>query len=880
MTGTLTDKLETIVNTLLQIGDCVLEVSRECVVTRVWGKDDVLVVYPGLSISEVFHGHLMAQSKNLVAAAFATGEGNFMKFATDTDKYSFTYNVRILPIHPDNNLLFVVIENLSKKSGSGFVEDKWKKALDTAGDGMWDVDMETDKIYFSNKWHEIFGYDAVEIPTGAAWGEKIHPDDLREAIKVKDAYLAGEIPNYSTEVRYRCKDGGYKWILCNGAVISRSPEGKPLRLIGTHTDINDRKVAEEKYAASAQLLSKLINNLRSGLVVTDPNRIILFANQQYCDLFGIEEKPEELIGRPITAGREKRVGMYKDFERELARITKIVEKKEMVLGDEIELNDGRIFTRDYLPLVLGGNDKGEIWKFQDITSQKNIDRRFDEQRRFYENILNNIPADIAVFDEQHRYLFVNHNAFKKRELREWMIGKTDEDYAKYSNRPASFVENRFQLYDNAVKGRKRVETIERLIGKDGGEGHHLRLLNPVFFEDGSLQFLLAYGLDISELILAQQAIKASADMFTSAFDYSGIGMALIGPGGKWLDVNNALCQQTGYNKDELLRLTFQDITYPDDLEMDQLLIKQMLRREISTYTLEKRYISKDRKIVLASLTVSLVWNSDNTPRFFIAQIEDITKKKELEKELYRKNAEMEATRNSLVNKIEQLEELSHIIAHNLRGPAGNIKMLTEVMELKNKGGAAANENALSKSLSMEKLIELVHEGSNSLIDSLSTLMEITEIKLNKEIPYNECNIAGIINDITSQLLSAIYEKNAVIKLDLQVETIYYPKAYLENILYNLLSNSLKYAKPGVAPEITVSATQVKDRVQISVKDNGLGINLSRYGDRVFKLNQIFHQGYDSKGVGLYITKTQVESLGGKIEVRSKEMEGCEFVVTI
>ncbi len=880
MTGALTDKIETIINTLLQVGDVVLEVSKEHIITRVWGKDDALVIYPGLKISEIFNGHIIAQSNSRVDEAFSTGKGNYLKFTTDLGNYSITYNVRFLPIHPDSCFLFVVVENLTKKSEGGFVEDKWKRALDTAGDGMWDVDMETDQIFFSNKWHEVFGYDAAEIPTGKAWTEKIHPDDLPVAIKQKVDYLAGKIPSYSVEVRYLCKDGNYKWIMCNGAVISRANDGKPTRMIGTHTDINERKLAEEKYAATAQLLSKLINNLHSGIIVVDPDRTILFANQLYCDLFGLQETPEQLIGTSIAKGREKRMSLYKDLEGQLARIIEIIERKEVVLNDEIELTDGRIFARDYLPLVLSGNDKGEIWKFRDITSIKNTERRFEEQRKFYENILHSIPADIAVFDEQHRYLFVNRNAFKNKDLREYMIGKTDEDYAKYSNRPASFFENRFAVYDSAIKGRKKVEFIERLIGKDGGEGHHLRILSPVFYEDGSLEFLMAYGLDISELVLAQQAIKASADMFTSAFDHSGIGMALIGPGGKWLDVNNVICQQMGYSKEEMLRLTFQDITYPDDLEMDLALVKQMLRKEISTYTLEKRYISKDRKIVLASLTVSLVWNADDTPRFFIAQMEDITKKKELEKELYRKNAELEATRTSLVGKIGQLEELSHIIAHNLRGPAGNIKMLTEVMELKNKGGAAANENALSKSLSMDKLIELVHEGSNSLIDSLSTLMEITEIKLNKEIPYNECDISSIINDITTQLLSTIYEKSAVIKLNLQVESIYYPKAYLENILYNLISNSLKYARPDVAPEITISVIQANNTIQISVKDNGLGINLERYGDRVFKLNQIFHHGFDSKGVGLYITKTQVESLGGKIEVRSKEMEGCEFVVTI
>jgi signal transduction histidine kinase len=167
-----------------------------------------------------------------------------------------------------------------------------------------------------------------------------------------------------------------------------------------------------------------------------------------------------------------------------------------------------------------------------------------------------------------------------------------------------------------------------------------------------------------------------------------------------------------------------------------------------------------------------------------------------------------------------------------------------------------------------------------LLDSLATLIEVTEIKLNKEIPFNDCDIVAIINDIIGQLHSNIYEKSAIIKLDIQVGPVSYPKIYLENIFYNLISNSLKYTSKNTAPEILITTERKDDRICIRVKDNGLGIDLKRYKDRLFKLNQVFHEGYDSKGIGLYITKTQVESLGGTIEVTSVQNEGCEFIVTL
>jgi signal transduction histidine kinase len=166
------------------------------------------------------------------------------------------------------------------------------------------------------------------------------------------------------------------------------------------------------------------------------------------------------------------------------------------------------------------------------------------------------------------------------------------------------------------------------------------------------------------------------------------------------------------------------------------------------------------------------------------------------------------------------------------------------------------------------------------MNSLKTLMEITEIKLNKEVPYNDCDVAAIVQDITAQLHSTIFEKHAVITLDIQVSCVKYPKAYLESILYNFISNALKYSHADIPPEIKVTTRLFNNRVQIIVKDNGIGIDMERYGDRVFKLNEVFHQGYDSKGVGLYITKTQVESFGGSIEVHSAPNKGSEFIVTL
>lgn len=128
-------------------------------------------------------------------------------------------------------------------------------------------------------------------------------------------------------------------------------------------------------------------------------------------------------------------------------------------------------------------------------------------------------------------------------------------------------------------------------------------------------------------------------LFFDAFQYAAIGMALVAPDGKWLLVNKALCDLTGYNKDELLRLTFQGITHPEDLTEDFQDIKKMFSSDLEIYQKEKRYLHKDGSIIHILLNVSLVKDDNNQPLFFISQIQDITDRKLLENELVKQATE-------------------------------------------------------------------------------------------------------------------------------------------------------------------------------------------------------------------------------------------------
>lgn len=172
------------------------------------------------------------------------------------------------------------------------------------------------------------------------------------------------------------------------------------------------------------------------------------------------------------------------------------------------------------------------------------------------------------------------------------------------------------------KGFWKCETA--LLHQDGREIPVLQTLNLIRDSKGNPVCFTTIMRDITERKMQEEALRASEETFRSAIHYAAIGMALVSIEGKWLKVNHALCQMLGYREDELLTSDFQLITHPDDLEIDLNYIQKMLSKKIDNYQLEKRYFHKNRTIIWILLNISLVWDNDGKPKYFIAQIQNIS----------------------------------------------------------------------------------------------------------------------------------------------------------------------------------------------------------------------------------------------------------------
>ena len=172
----------------------------------------------------------------------------------------------------------------------------WKYALEVAGDGLWDWNMETGKIFFSDQWKAMLGYGRDEIgDTYDEWEKRVHPDDIRRCHEDIDRYLNGETGIYQNEHRILCKDGIYKWILDRGRIISRESDGSPVHFIGTHTDISDRKKADEALREKSEEMERFFTVGLDLLCIFDTDGKFVRVNRSWVRTLGYTI--EELEGK-------------------------------------------------------------------------------------------------------------------------------------------------------------------------------------------------------------------------------------------------------------------------------------------------------------------------------------------------------------------------------------------------------------------------------------------------------------------------------------------------------------------------------------------------------------------------------------------------------
>ncbi|PIB32634.1 hypothetical protein BFP78_11475 [Gaetbulibacter sp. 5U11] len=348
--------------------------------------------------------------------------------------------------------------------------------------------------------------------------------------------------------------------------------------------------------------------------------------------------------------------------------------------------------------------------------------------------------------------------------------------------------------------------------------------------------------------------------FKSLFDYSLTGMAKVSLTGEWLKVNNSICRMLGYTKADLLKLSFRDITHPKDLNIGNKELALILSGRMDNFKVNKRYIHKNGKVIYCIVSATIVRDSNGHPQHFIANINDIS--------------EIEINKNKISDLLaisskqnDRLLNFARIVSHNLRSHGGNLEML---LNLK-KEDYPENTN--------DEYFPLMEEAIGNLNETIDNLNEVALYNSLEAEDLEELNLLQFTNNAISNIAAYTISHNVdiqiLIKDDINVKGF---PAYLDSILINFLTNSIKYKRPDVDPVIKLNANQTSEHTTLTISDNGQGINLEKHKDKLFGMYNVFHKHEDSRGLGLFIVKNQIDALGGKIEVESSVGKGTTFTI--
>ncbi|WP_100614259.1 PAS domain-containing sensor histidine kinase [Confluentibacter citreus] len=278
--------------------------------------------------------------------------------------------------------------------------------------------------------------------------------------------------------------------------------------------------------------------------------------------------------------------------------------------------------------------------------------------------------------------------------------------------------------------------------------------------------------------------------------------------------------------------------------------------------------AKDGSTYWVDTTIVPFLNHAGKPYQYVAIRSDITERKKGEEQIKKSNEKAIEHAHILELKNTQLVDFCNIVSHNLRAPLVNISMLVDYVE------QSQDEDERNEVLGKIKPVV------NHLMDVFNELVESIQVKQDTEMKSDHIILKDCLEKVLIGFETQIQEYDADIQIDLnQASTIYFPQKYMESILTNLISNALKYKSPDRKPIIKIATKkEANNAVILSVADNGLGIDLVLHKDQIFKIRKTFHRHPDAKGFGLFMTKTQVEAMNGKIWAESQPEQGSTFFV--
>lgn len=504
---------------------------------------------------------------------------------------------------------------------------------------------------------------------------------------------------------------------------------------------------------------------------------------------------------------------------------------------------------------------GYIGIITDITDLKRSDERARASEQKFRLLAENVPGAIYLcrHEEPFPILYVNDHIEKITgyPAADFLEGKINVTQL-YHPDDNDMIQKKVEM---ALSQNKRYHLRYRLQHRSG-DWRWVDEVGIGVFVDDKLTMLEGFLSDITVQKEAEDKLQQIVSENLRVFNNAVTLNVVAGFDGYFKRVSLSWTTVLGWSELELLSTPFIDLVHPDDVAATRAAI-EFISSGNNLFTFENRYRGKDGSYRW------LLWSSayDLTHQVIYASASDITERKKSEEQLLNSKKNIEAIAVKLQDQNRQLDEFAHIISHNLRSPVGNIQALINLLD--------DNSSVQDYKLIFEKLKNV----SKNLGATMNDLMDTLKVKTQTDLEKVEIRFKDLLDKVIQSLEGELITAEASVTFDFnKAPSIHYPKAYLESIFQNLLSNAIKYRAAERKAKIHFESDIKKDQVVLRVSDNGQGIDLQKFGDKLFGLHRTFHSHQEARGVGLFLIKTQIESMGGSISAESEVGKGTTFTI--
>ncbi|MCF8429071.1 MAG: PAS domain S-box protein, partial [Bacteroidia bacterium] len=617
-------------------------------------------------------------------------------------------------------------------------------------------------------------------------------------------------------------------------------------LVGVITDITEIKNQQNEIF----LLTKITEQISDAISVVDYSGKMIYVNDSMAKAIG--KTKEEMIGSTVME-MEKKFPTVSDW---ILHFDEVKEKGELLIQGINVRKDGSEFPVEASVKYIKVDDQEfTVAAVRDITDRKKAQEEVENLKSFYEKILNKIPADIVVFDKQHKYLFINPLSIKNDELRTWLIGKDDYDYCEYRDRPKELADTRRLLFNEVFEGKVQYEFEESVTNEIGEKVWMLRRMFPVLNSNDEVENIIGFGLDITDRKLAEIKILKAQGELEEAQHIAKVGGWEIDRETRSITWTNEMyvIHELPLNYEPTIATSYDfytDETRSLVVEKFKTAIDNMEEFELEA----KIKTAKGNIVEIRTKGVPLIEN--NKVKGLRGIFQDITQEKEAERQMKEYSEELEM-------KNKELDQFAYIVSHDLKAPLRGINNLSlwieEDLGDKIEGEIKASFDMMRGRVKrMELLINGILEYSRA--GRVKQQAETFELKL-------------MLDELVEALCPA--EKFKIsIPADLPIITA--ERISFEQIFTNYISNGIKYNN-NPEPTITVSYKINNGMYEFCVADNGAGID-KQYHEKVFVIFQTLQSRdtYESTGVGLAIVKKIVEDKGGSVWIESEKGFGAKF----